>query len=128
MSPQLYGAVALLGESMAMGLYLSLGFRIRTLESKEKASEILNSKAFKIASATQLNNAEWAPLFITSLLYLHSQDAGSYGCALMSVVSCTSFVVVRLAGIVHLSPIASTIRYAVLGWLIYEVASTGFNK
>ena len=92
---------------------------------KDKAKAILDSKNFKATHAAQLNHAEWAPLFIVCLLYLHHKGAGSRYSAGLSVLSCWAFVVFKaflFQG--RPAPVAATLRYAALLWLIVEVVQT----
>ena len=39
--------------------------------------QVKASEAFQLASVAQLNNSEWAPLFIAPLLFLHLAKSGS---------------------------------------------------
>jgi len=58
-SPHLFSAVFLLVVCISMGIYMSLAFRIKVLTaSKDDMKDMLNGKAFNIASSVQLNNAE----------------------------------------------------------------------
>lgn len=124
MSDQLLCAVVLLCLSLFMGLYMSLAFRVYCLFTpKEEFKTLLEGRDFKIVSSVQLNNAEWAPLYIVCLLYLHSIGAGSRYAAYLSMVSCVSFVVSK--GFLFRgkpAPICASLRYIALLWLIVEVA------
>ena len=128
MSDQLAAAVALLAFAWLMGCYMSLAFRLFTaFGGKDKAKAVLDSKSFKVSHVVQLNNAEWAPFFIVCLLYLHVAKAGSRYSAALSVFSCVWFVMLK-AFIFPGKPaaITATVRYLALGWLILEVAQTGY--
>ena len=126
MSDHFRAAVALLVLSLSMGVYMSLAFRIfAAFGGKEKAKTVLESKSFKATHAAQLNNAEWAPIFIICHLYLHLKGAGSRYSAGASVAGCSAFIACKaflFQG--KPAPVAATLRYVALLWLIIEVAQT----
>ena len=83
------------------------------------------AKSFKATHAAQLNNAEWAPIFIICHLYLHLKGAGSRYSAGASVAGCWAFIACKaflFQG--KPAPVAATLRYVALLWLIIEVAQT----
>ena len=63
--------------ALAMGIYMSVGFRLRSLVmEKEAYKAMLAGKTFKVTHGTQLNNTEWTPYSLLALLYLHPPPAG----------------------------------------------------
>ena len=86
---------------------------------------MLAGKEFKVAHGTQLNNAEWSPLFVACLLYLHTQQAGSLIGVGLSLFSVCGYCFVKLFFQGKPAPICGLGRYVALGWLIFEVAATG---
>ena len=125
-SPALVCAVAHMIHALLFGLYLSLGFRIQILWiGKEKFKAMLDSKEFKVAHGTQMNNTEWTPYFVAALLYLHAQGAGSTYTAYGSLVSCFCYSSLKLLTVGRPTPICAGTRYVMLAALIYEVYATG---
>ena len=128
MSDQLLCALILLSLSLIMGLTMSLAFRVRMIfKKKDEIKQMLESREFKTVSSVQLNNAEWAPLFIICLLYLHLTGCGSRYAAYLSVFSCASFVVskaILFRG--KPAPMCASLRYVALLWLIVEVGQSAY--
>jgi uncharacterized MAPEG superfamily protein len=126
MSAALTAACLHMAHALALGLMMSVGYRVKVLWlPREDFKALLGSKSFKIASAVQLNVNEWSPYFVAALLYLHTQGAGSNLVAWGSVVTSLAFSVSKLV-VFHgkPAPIASTTRYLALAALIVESYGT----
>ena len=124
-SPQLICAVLHMCHALAMGIYMSVGFRLRSLVmEKEAYKAMLAGKTFKVTHGTQLNNTEWTPYYLIALLYLHTQQAGHAYTAYASVLTCVAYTSVKLLTNGKPTPLIAFMRYNVLMVLIYEVYST----
>ena len=124
-SPQLICAVLHMCHALAMGIYMSVGFRLRSLVmEKEAYKAMLAGKTFKVTHGTQLNNTEWTPYYLIALLYLHTQQAGHAYTAYASVLACVAYTSVKLLTNGKPTPLIAFMRYNVLMVLIYEVYST----
>ena len=123
----LAAACALMGHSLGLGIYMS-SFRIRALLSgggKEALRKMIESKPFKVAHATQLNNTEWAPYMVVSLLFCHSQGGGSDAAAILAVVSSVMYTVAKIGLGAGATPISAGLRYLSIAWLIGDVYRVG---
>ena len=123
----LAAACALMGHSLGLGIYMS-SFRIRALLSgggKEALRKMIESKPFKVAHATQLNNTEWAPYMVVSLLFCHSQGGGSDAAAVLAVVSSVMYTVAKIGLGAGATPISAGLRYLSIAWLIGDVYRVG---
>ena len=88
MSAALTAACLHMAHALALGLMMSVGYRVKVLWlPRDDFKAMIDSKSFKIASAVQLNVTEWSPYFVAALLYLHTQGAGSNLVAWGSVVT-----------------------------------------
>ena len=126
MSAALTAACLHMAHALALGLMMSIGYRVKVLWlPRDDFKALLGSKSFKIASAVQLNVNEWSPYFVAALLYLHTQGAGSNLVAWGSVVTSLAFSVSKLV-VFHgkPAPLSSTARYLALAALIVEVYGT----
>ncbi len=126
MSAALTAACLHMAHALALGLMMSVGYRVKVLWlPRDDFKALLGSKSFKVASAVQLNVNEWSPYFVAGLLYLHTQGAGSNLVAYGSVVTSLAFSVSKLV-VFHgqPAPVASTTRYLALAALIVEVYGT----
>ena len=124
---QLAAACALMGHSLGLGVYMS-SFRIRAILSgggKEALKKMIDSKPFKVAHATQLNNTEWAPYMVVSLLFCHSQGGGSDAAAILAVVSSVMYTVAKIGLGAGATPISAGLRYLSIAWLIGDVYRVG---
>ena len=125
-SPQLTCAVAHVAHVLLFGVYISLAYRVRAIVmSKDSFKALLDSKAFKIAHATQINNTEWSPYFVVLLLYLHVQGAGSTYAAYGSVLACVAYSAGKLLFVGKPAPLSAGARYIILAALAHEVYQTG---
>jgi hypothetical protein len=121
----LYTAVALLGLQLVTGLMMSIRFRLGVISMpKDKYKELLDGKDFKVASATQLNNAEWTPSLVAGLLYLHSQGTGSNLLSLMVSFGSFGYVFWKLYTNGKPTPISASMRYMAFALMIYEIYLT----
>ena len=126
MSAALTAACLHMAHALALGLMMSVGYRVKVLWlPRADFKAMIDSKSFKIASAVQLNVTEWSPYFVAALLYLHTQGAGSNLVAWGSVLSSLAFSVSKLV-VFHgkPAPLSSTARYLALAALIVEVYGT----
>ena len=120
MSATLTAACLHMAHALALGLMMSVGYRVKVLWlPRDDFKAMIDSKSFKIASAVQLNVNEWTPYFVAALLYLHTQGAGSNLVAWGSVLSSLGFSASKLV-VFHgkPAPVASTTRYLALAALI----------
>eukprot|EP00041_Stephanoeca_diplocostata_P008774 m.130564 g.130564 ORF g.130564 m.130564 type:complete len:130 (+) comp17472_c0_seq5:127-516(+) len=119
-SPQLTSAVVIATESLLLGLYMSFRYRIKiVLADKSNALEMLNSATFKNSHRMQLNCAEWNPIFIALLLFLHSQGSGTAWVAGLSALGCIGFAIEK--ELTKMAPLTATARYIALAFLINDV-------
>ena len=126
MSAALTAACLHMAHALALGLMMSVGYRVKVLWlPRDDFKALLGSKSFKVASAVQLNGNEGSPYFVAGLLYLHTSGAGSNLVAYGSVVTSLAFSVSKLV-VFHgkPAPLSSTARYLALAALIVEVYGT----
>ena len=125
-SPQLLCACLHLGHSLALGVYMSLAFRVHVLlVGKDAFKALLDGKAFKVAHAAQLNNTEWTPYYVVALLYLHTQGAGQAWVAYLSILGCVSYTASKIGLGGKPAPLSATARYLTMAALTWEVYQTG---
>ena len=117
-------ALLVLVNTVAAKCYMSFGFRAKMLGKSEKAKiAFKESDDFKTAHSKQLNDAEYGPLFVATLLYLHTQGINnklvSGAAAFGSVCYMWSHFFGKLSKV--LGPVGATSRFIALFGVIYEV-------
>lgn len=121
----LYTALALLVLQLGSGLMMSIRYRLVVMfMSKDKFKELLAGKDYKVASATQLNNAEWTPSMVAGLFYLHSQGAGSNLLSLLIGFGSFGYVFWKLYTNGKPTPVSAGMRYTAFALMIYEIYLT----
>ena len=125
-NPSLWTGITLLTQQLLMGKYLSLNYRLRTVNmEKDQAKALLDSKEFKIAHATQLNNAEWTPSFVVGMLFLHSVGKGNNMLLAGSVAgSCINYCFWKIylnGRYQFLMPLCAVWRYTSFSWMLFEL-------
>merc|ERR1719408_1080266 len=119
-STQLIAAAGLMANALFWGFGMSLRFRSK-MKTKEEAEKVKATEAFQLASVAQLNNSEWAPLFIAPLLFLHLAKSGSAWTAYGSLISCIGYCITKQKLLpVPVIPFGVG-RYVVFGGLIYDI-------
>eukprot|EP00603_Paraphysomonas_imperforata_P009221 CAMPEP_0114436036 /NCGR_PEP_ID=MMETSP0103-20121206/13202_1 /TAXON_ID=37642 ORGANISM="Paraphysomonas imperforata, Strain PA2" /NCGR_SAMPLE_ID=MMETSP0103 /ASSEMBLY_ACC=CAM_ASM_000201 /LENGTH=131 /DNA_ID=CAMNT_0001606207 /DNA_START=55 /DNA_END=450 /DNA_ORIENTATION=- len=117
------GAVLCLTNALFAKLYMTVFWRFKIALSKDKKTlkDIRDSSAFKSASSYQLNEAEWAPLFVSALLFAHSHDMQVDQAATLAVVGSLWFF---WGGVMFGFPFhvpGATMRYAALALLAHAL-------
>lgn len=79
-----FAATIVAASSFAAKFYMSAAFRGKMNGPKAETQKVLASKAFKNASAAQLNDAEYAPWLLAALLYFDATNASGTAVSLAS--------------------------------------------
>ena len=110
MSAALTAACLHMAHALALGLMMSVGYRVKVLWlPREDFKALLGSKSFKVASAVQLNVNEWSPYFVASTATHTAAPSNlvAYGFVVTSLAFSVSKLVVFHG---QPAPVASTTR------------------
>lgn len=89
------GAVYVLINCLLAKAFMSFYWRIPIVfagSNKEKRRQVVEGAFFKNSHAAQLNDAEWAPLFVATLLFLHLKGVEARGASMLAVFGCVEYV------------------------------------
>ena len=118
-------ALFVLVNSIIAKCYMSFGFRIRaqTKSGKDK-KEFVESDAFKKAHACQLNDAEYGPLLVPTLLFLHSKGINNVYISATAMIGSFVYMWSHLVKFGLGGTIGATCRYIALFGISYEIFKT----
>merc|ERR1711934_575382 len=82
------GAAGLvLANTLAAKMYMSFAFRTKLADKPDaEKQKILESPSYKMASRSQLNEAEYAPILLAQFLFLSIKGIDSPWCALLGSI------------------------------------------
>ena len=115
-------AVIILVNTLIAKMFMTIVWRFKILSSKTPHA-VKESDAFKTAHARQLNDAEYGPLFVALLLYMHSQGMSNPMACLLAVFGSITYFWSLVISLKFGGPIGATARYAALGlitWQLYK--------
>ena len=118
LSPGLAASAILLNSAVAK-FSMSILFRVPRKDDPK-------SKVYQNASRAQLNEAEYAPLFLAALLFLHAKGIDAPWASTLAVFGQIAYFWGRLATgkMLPFAPLGSTPRYIALFLLAHAVYST----
>lgn len=91
------GAVVAFATTVFGKVYMSFAHRIIAAKSPKAGETHMNKKSTKEDHATQLNEAEYAPLICTALFYLASKGIDAPLATTLTVAGNTGYLCMRLA-------------------------------
>ena len=116
-------ALLILINAILAKLWMSCYWRLQiiTAGDKRKRSDIVQSRSFKTAHAAQLNDAEYSPLFVAELLFLHVKEVNTPLLNVMAVFGSVQYfwgkIFLPFPG--HLPGVVA--RYGALAMLCWEI-------
>mmetsp|Transcript_17168 Transcript_17168/g.25732 ORF Transcript_17168/g.25732 Transcript_17168/m.25732 type:complete len:128 (-) Transcript_17168:402-785(-) len=118
-------AVVIMGNSLAAKCLMSFGFRLKIASGDKKTkTDVLESSSFKNCHTAQLNEAEWAPIFIAGLLYLHSKGIAAPFASTASAVGCVWYFWMKAFMPFPSHVPGAVLRFISLTMLCWEVYKT----
>ena len=116
-------AVVVLANSIAAKVYMSVFWRFKIIIAGDKKSikDVIESGSYKNAHAAQLNEAEWSPLFLVGLLYLHSKGIDAPFASTLAAVGCALYFWARIVLPFPAQVPGATMRYLSLIMLCSEI-------
>jgi len=91
------------------------------LADKKGKKDIIDGGEFKNCHAAQLNDAEYAPIFIGVLLFLHSKQIEAPVTSTLAAVGCISYLWGKIYLPFPAQVPGATMRYLSLGFLTHEL-------
>jgi hypothetical protein len=120
-------AFIILANTLAAKLYMSVVWRGKLLKAKpDDAKKIRDGEDFKNDSTSQLNEAEYAPLFIAVFLFLFSKGITATNASMLASFGCPFYVWSRIFIKGRIAALGAVARYASLAMLCVELYKLAF--
>merc|ERR1711871_476813 len=123
-SPELAAAIVL-ANALAAKMYMSFAFRTKLMAAPDaEKKKILEGDTYQIASKSQLNEAEYAPILFAQFLFLSVKGIQSPWCCFLGAIGGPIFMWgCPLIGLMPFTPMGAMPRYISMGIM----AATLFN-
>ena len=118
-------AVIVLANAIVSKMFMTLFFRFKMVMSdKVGKKNLLESAEFKNAHAAQLNDAEYSPIFIVCLLYLHSHGVAAPTASTLAAFGCVAYVWGKIYLPFPSQSVGAAARYVSLCMLCWDIYKT----
>jgi uncharacterized MAPEG superfamily protein len=120
-------AVIVLANALVSKMYMTVAFRFKIAAAKKAGrKDIIDGADYKTASSAQLNDAEYSPIFLATLLYLHSQNNAAPVASTLAAFGCVAYVWAKIYLPFPSQSIGACARYVSMGMICMELYKMTF--
>lgn len=116
-------AVIVLANALISKVFMTVAFRFKLIKTKGKDAkrDIIEGAEYKNAHAAQLNDAEYSPLFVATLLYLHSKGISAPLASTLAAFGCVWYLWAKIYLPFPSQALGAAFRYISLGLICLEI-------
>lgn len=122
-------AVIVLGNALISKIYMTCAWRFKLAGTDKKGRiAIVESAEYKNCHAAQLNDAEYSPIFIGTLLFLANRGINAPIASTLAAVGSVSYLWCKMYLPFPWQAIGATMRYISMGLIALELYKIFFNS